>query len=195
MNRLAVGPPSSRIAELLALVEAGVLDVSFGPGAACSAVASGERMRVASPLWPERSMTVDVLIKARVAMPSPQDDASPLMRSLLEAGYVREFRNGGFNPGGIEIDRDFRWVSVWGNAVPNAWALGIPVEGVKFYTFVVPRPGVNSTALVDAGRAVTQMLAMVAGSVTQPSQAVPVPDTPVPTTEYASAFASLYGAL
>lgn len=196
MNRLAVGPPSSRIAELLALVDAGVLDVSFGPGAACKETAPGERMRVASPLWPDRSMPVDVLVKARVSMPSPEDDASPLMRGLLDAGYVRQFRNGGFHPGGIEVDRDFRWVSVWGNSIPNAWALGIPVEGVKFYTFVVPRPGVNSTALVDAGRAVMQMLSMVAGSVEQVSLPAPSLGAPeVPTTEYASAFASLYGAL
>lgn len=193
MNRLAVGPPSSRIDEMLALVEAGVLDVSFGPGAACTKSAPAERMRLASPLWPERSMSVDVLVKARVSMPSPEEDASPLMRSMLDAGYARAFRNGDFHPGGIEVDRDFRWVSAWGGSIPNAWALGIPVEGVKFYTFVVPRPGVNSTAIVDAGRAVLQMMAMIAGPIEEAADSVL--DTPVPTMEYASAFASLYGAL
>ncbi|MGM3186213.1 hypothetical protein [Musicola paradisiaca] len=41
----------------------------------------------------------------------------------------------------------------------NMWALGLPTEGNKFYTFIVPRPGVNSTAIVDAGKAVNQLLA------------------------------------
>jgi uncharacterized NAD(P)/FAD-binding protein YdhS len=194
MNRIAVGPPSQRIAELLALVDAGVLDLSFGPGVVCSPAADGGRMRVASTRWPERSTPVDVLVKARVSMPSPQEDASPLMRSLLDAGLVRPFANGGFQPGGIEVDRDFRWVTADGESVPNAWALGIPTEGVKFYTFVVPRSGVNSTAIVDAGRTVIQMLSMITGDTTARPEPEFIVD-PVPTTEYASAFASLYGAL
>jgi hypothetical protein len=193
MNRIAVGPPSQRIAELLALVDAGVLDLSFGPGAACTPAADGGRIRVASSRWAGRSTPVDVLVKARVAMPTPQDDASPLMRGLLASGWVRPFRNGSFQPGGIEVDRDFHWVAADGQSVPNAWALGIPTEGVKFYTFVVPRSGVNSTAIVDAGRTVIQMLSMIRGDTTRPEPELIV--EPVPTTEYASAFASLYGAL
>lgn len=193
MNRIAVGPPSSRIAELLALVEAGVLDVSYGPGAACKEMKPGERMRVVSKLWPDKSTAIDVLIKARISMHSPADDASPLLRGLLKAGYVRLFHNGGFHPGGIEVTREFNWVSTSGQPIDNAWALGIPTEGVKFYTFVVPRSGVNSTAIVDAGRAVTKMISMITGHAPAPQdEAI---ETAVPTTEYASAFASLYGAL
>jgi uncharacterized NAD(P)/FAD-binding protein YdhS len=193
MNRIAVGPPSSRIAELLALVEAGVLEMSHGPGAACKQMQPGERMRVVSKHWPDKSTAVDVLIKARVSMHSPAEDASPLLRGLLKAGYLRLFHNGGFHPGGIEVTREFNWVTANGQVIDNAWALGIPTEGVKFYTFVVPRSGVNSTAIVDAGRAVTKMVSMISGHapVTQDDAA----DASVPTTEYASAFASLYGAL
>ncbi len=195
MNRLAVGPPATRISELLALVEAGVLEMSHGPGAACKAPAAGQRMEVVSRLWPERRTPVDVLVKARVPMHSPADDASPLLRGLLKAGHLRLFHNGGFHPGGIEVNRDFNWVTASGQTLDNAWALGIPTEGVKFYTFVVPRSGVNSTAIVDAGRAVSRMLSMISGH-TAPAQSEETPaGSPVPTTEYASAFASLYGAL
>jgi uncharacterized NAD(P)/FAD-binding protein YdhS len=193
MNRIAVGPPASRISEMLALVDAGVLDVGFGPGASCKAGAPGEPMRVEAKHWHDKSTPVDVLIKARVPMHSPADDASPLLRGLLAEGYVRLFHNGSFHPGGIEVNRDFNWVSSSGQVIDNAWALGIPTEGAKFYTFVVPRSGVNSTALVDAGRAVTKMLSMITGHT--PVQHVEPIDTTVPTTEYASAFASLYGAL
>ncbi|MBC7955373.1 MAG: hypothetical protein H7Y33_05840, partial [Cytophagales bacterium] len=194
MNRIAVGPPVSRIAEMLALIEAGVLDAGFGPGAECRSAGSDEPMRVASVQWPECSVAVDALIKARISMHSPADDASPLLRSLLDAGYVRLFQNGSFHPGGIEVSRDFNWVSARGTAVDNAWSLGIPTEGVKWYTFVVPRSGVNSTALVDAGRAVSKMLSMVTGETTLRLAQV-TETSSVPSPEYASAFASLYGAL
>lgn len=193
MNRIAVGPPSSRIAEMLALVEAGVLDMGYGPGARCEAAGPGERMQVRSVRWPEKSVAVDVLIKARVPMHSPAQDASPLLRGLLDAGYLRLYYNGSYHPGGIEVNREFNWVTSTGQVLENAWALGIPTEGVKFYTFVVPRSGVNSTAIVDAGRAVAKMVSIITGRA--PAPAPRPPETPVPTTEYASAFASLYGAL
>jgi hypothetical protein len=125
-------------------------------------------------------------------MHSPAEDASPLLLGLLDDGHVRLFHNGAFHPGGIEVNRNFNWVSEDGSAVENAWALGIPTEGVKFYTFVVPRSGVNSTALVDAGRAVTKMLSMIGGHAVEPTEVL---SADVPTAEYASAFASLYGAL
>lgn len=191
MNRVAVGPPQSRIAEMLALMEAGVLEADWGPGAACERSARGF-MQIASARWPEHKAEVHALIKARVSMPSPRDDASPLMRGLLDAGYVRPFYNGNFHPGGIEINRDFNWVSRRGEVIGNAWALGIPTEGIKFYTFVVPRSGVNSTALVDAGRAVSAMLSSINR---QPAVHAPVVASPLPTEEDASAFASMHGAL
>jgi uncharacterized NAD(P)/FAD-binding protein YdhS len=191
MNRVAVGPPAGRIAEMLALMEAGVLQADWGPGAACVPSASAHApLRMACAQWPEQEANVHVLIKARVAMPSPLDDASPLMRCLLDAGHVRPFRNGNFHPGGIEVNRDFNWVSRSGEVVHNAWALGIPTEGVKFYTFVVPRSGVNSTAIVDAGRAVDRMLSLVHQ---QPSIRAPLA-APLPTEEDASAFASVNSA-
>jgi hypothetical protein len=44
----------------------------------------------------------------------------------------------------------------------SLWALGTLVEGCKFYTFVLPRPGANSTSMVDAGRAVGGMMDAIA---------------------------------
>jgi len=193
MNRIAVGPPASRIAELLALADAGVLDIGFGPGATCKSVEPDGRMCVASSRWPDRRVDVDVLVHARISMHSPADDASPLLLGLLRAGHARLFQNGSFHPGGIEVDRNFNWVTQGGAAIENAWALGIPTEGVKFYTFVVPRPGVNSTAVVDAGRAVLSMIAMIGDPAT--AAAAEVAKTSAPTMQYALAFASSYGVL
>ena len=192
MNRLAVGPPQTRVSELLALIDAGVVEADFGPGAECRAPVDGGRMRVCSARWTSHSVEVDVLVKARISMHSPQDDASPLLRGLLEDGHARLFRNGDFHAGGIEVDRAHNWVSRHGGIVRNAWALGIPTEGVKWCTFVVPRPGVNSTALADAGRAVAAMLADLRSGELERDERQP---QRLRSEAEASQFASLYGSL
>jgi hypothetical protein len=189
MNRLAVGPPASRISEMLALMAAGVLEADFGPGAKCQASEQGGLMRISASKWPGHSTEVHAFVKARISMHSPEDDASPLLQGLLDDGYVRLYRNGDWHPGGIEIDRSHNWVTKNGSIVSNAWALGIPTEGIKFCTFIIPRPGVNSTALVDAGRAVARMLSNIRSGQNE------LPHGPLPTEAEASAFASLYGAL
>jgi hypothetical protein len=192
MNRLAVGPPETRVSEWLALMEAGVLEAGFGPGAECRASADGGLMRICATRWPGHSAEVHALVKARISMHSPQDDASPLLRGLLDDGHLRLFRNGDFHAGGIEIDRNHNWVSKAGGIVRNAWALGIPTEGVKWCTFVVPRPGVNSTALVDAGRAVAAMLAGIRSDEDERHAREPLP---LRTEAEASEYASLHGLL
>ena len=192
MNRLAVGPPEVRVSELLALMEAGVLEADFGPGAECRAPADGGLMRISAAKWPDHSVEAHVLVRARISMHSPQDDASPLLRGLLDDGHVRLFRNGDFPAGGIEIDRNHNWVGGNGHVIRNAWALGIPTEGVKWCTFVVPRPGVNSTAIVDAGRAVAGMLAGLRSGEDERDAREPLQ---LRTEAQASEYASLYGSL
>jgi hypothetical protein len=192
MNRLAVGPPATRIAELLALMDAGVLRADFGPAATCVPSSPGGPMQVAATHWRGQAQPVQALVRARISMHSPGDDASPLLQGLLGDGHVRLFRNRGFHPGGIEIDRQHRWVGRDGKVVDNAWALGIPTEGVKFCTFVIPRTGVNSTAMADAGRAVSQMLATIAKGQDPTPTATPMD---LPSEEQALATASQFGAL
>jgi hypothetical protein len=70
--------------------------------------------------------------------------------------------NGQFHPGGITVDRNMNVVAKDGTAQTTLWALGTLVEGCKFYTFVLPRPGANSTTMVDAGRAVGRMFDAIA---------------------------------
>ena len=173
MNQLAVGPPKSRIQELIALIEAGIVQFDFGPRATCSLDRDRGRFCVTSQSFSGYTAAADVLIRARIAMPGPDEDQSPLMKQLYRDGLVRPFMNGSFRPGGIQVDRNLNVVTRDGLTSPTFWSLGTPTEGCKFYTFVVPRPGVNSTALVDAGRAVGRMMERIRhdASNDQPSDA------------------------
>jgi len=162
MNRLAVGPPKQRIAEMLALMDAGVLIPDWGPGVVSRPNADESALHMTSR-WGDH-VTIDALIKARIAMPGPMSDTSPLTQQLLADGYVKPFFNEQFHPGGLDIDPNHNPIATDGSAVENMWALGLPAEGPNFYTFVVPRPGVNSTGIVDAGRAVKRMFALIDAS-------------------------------
>jgi hypothetical protein len=161
MNRLAVGPPKERIAQLLALLDAGTVRADFGPGASCALDEESASFVVKSH-WPGESASANVLVRGRASLPGPLEDRSPLMRQLVQRGIVRPFMNGQFHPGGITVDRNMNVVAQDGTAQTTLWALGTLVEGCKFYTFVLPRPGANSTTMVDAGRAVGHMMDAIA---------------------------------
>ncbi len=156
MNRLAVGPPKERIAQMLALMDAGTVRADFGPGATCT-LDEVSATFVVRGHWPGEQATANVLVRGRASLPGPLEDKSPLMRKLVQRGIVRPFMNGQFHPGGITVDRNMNVVAQDGSAQITLWALGTLVEGCKFYTFVLPRPGANSTTMVDAGRAVGNM--------------------------------------
>ena len=161
MNRLAVGPPKERIAQLLALMDAGTVRADFGPGARCELDECGASF-IVNGYWDGDSERANVLVRGRASLPGPMEDKSPLMRQLVEHGIVRPFMNGQFHPGGITVDRNMNVVAKDGAAQTTLWALGTLVEGCKFYTFVLPRPGANSTTMVDAGRAVGRMMDAIA---------------------------------
>jgi hypothetical protein len=161
MNRLAVGPPKERIAQLLALMDAGVVRADFGPGAKCELDEEGASFMV-NGYWDGDGERANVLVRGRASLPGPLEDKSPLMRSLVARGVVKPFMNGQFHPGGITVDRNMNVVDRVGSSQTTLWALGTLVEGCKFYTFVLPRPGANSTTMVDAGRAVGRMMDAIA---------------------------------
>jgi uncharacterized NAD(P)/FAD-binding protein YdhS len=107
------------------------------------------------------SPEIDFLLRSRISMHSPTEDASPLIQNLLQNKLMKLYYNGQFHPGGIDITKTFNVITPQGVAIPNLYALGMLVEGIKFYTFIVPRPGVNSTAISDAGTAVMDMLTKI----------------------------------
>jgi uncharacterized NAD(P)/FAD-binding protein YdhS len=139
MNRLAVGPPKERIAQLLALMDAGTVRADFGPGAHCT-LDEGNGCFVVHSHWQGDPATANVLVRGRASLPGPLEDKSPLMRKLVQRGIVRPFMNGQFHPGGITVDRNMNVVAQDGSSQTTLWALGTLVEGCKFYTFVLPRP-------------------------------------------------------
>jgi hypothetical protein len=162
MNRVAVGPPKERNMELLALLEAGI--VRLGPGSNPILSFSEQDSKFflrSTKLGPPVVNFFDVLIRAKLDSFYPAEDRSKLIQNLLKGGMVKPYKNGVFHPGGIAVDKSQNVVDIDGNVRKNIWALGIPVEGPNFYTYVLPRPLVNSRALQDAGRCVLAMFSQI----------------------------------
>lgn len=169
MNRIAVGPPLRRNRELAALIDAGVVRIGGAPGARLRANEAKARFEIVSSFEEPADAEVepaDVFVKARIDHFWPEEAQSPLVQALLGHGVVRPYRNGEYHPGGIDIDREYHPIGITGAVHTRIFVLGVMAEGPNFYTYVLPRPGVNSRFLRDSDRCVAQMLSAIRNSKT-----------------------------
>ncbi|MGI5192311.1 FAD/NAD(P)-binding protein [Streptomyces sp. CA-288835] len=159
MNRVSFGPPRRRNYELLALMNAGLVDLAGGPG--CRVVPDPETARFAirtdfTGAGPT-TRYADTLVAARLDLFHPRTDGSPLTARLLERGLIRSYRNGSYEPGGIDITSTSRVISRTGTPLAGVWALGYLVEGPRYYTYYLPRAGQKSRFTDEAKAAVGDM--------------------------------------
>ncbi|MET8625165.1 FAD/NAD(P)-binding protein [Kitasatospora sp. NPDC004669] len=158
LNAVAAGPPASRSREWRALFGSGILQLGAGPGATARLDSDSAGFVLESTLQTSPSTRCDVLVGASVDPFLPEQDTSPLTRSLLSAGHARPFANGWFRPGGFDIDTAGRLIDADGSVVPNICALGHITEGPHYFTNMLPAPGVDSRITADAAAAVQAMV-------------------------------------
>ena len=170
-NRISFGPPKQRNAELLALIDAGVLSVAGGPGNEIVLDRERGQFCIVSRLakQPEREYA-DVLVSARLDLYSPITDSSPLASNLLAGGMVRPYSNGDYHPGGLDITKDLKMIDAKGCPHEHLWAIGIPVEGPHFYTHALPRPSKASRFSLDAQQCAQQIVDRLARSYASTSE-------------------------
>lgn len=171
INRITFGPPRQRNAQLLALMDAGLLSIA-PPGAQVRP--DEARAQFALDLPGGATLHADVLVVARLDAWSPATDDAILTRNLLKRGLVRPFMNGGYHPGGMDVDYAGHPVGRDGKPARTLWAVGYPVEGAHYYTHALPRPRMHSRQVLDADRCVRELfgqLASTAGAVRPPSDA------------------------
>ncbi|MEW2313971.1 FAD/NAD(P)-binding protein [Streptomyces bauhiniae] len=155
---LSIGPPASRIEELTALIEAGIVQI-LPPGLLVDTDAD-------SPAFVARTLgganheggvpPFAALIEARLPEPDLLRTADPLLRHLLSTGQCRPHRiptahGGVYETGGLDVStRPYRLVDAAGRAHPRRFAYGVPTEAVHWVTAAGIRPGVGSVTLEDS---------------------------------------------
>ncbi|MER7780367.1 FAD/NAD(P)-binding protein [Streptomyces sp. NPDC096191] len=177
---LSIGPPVSRIEELHALIEAGVVR-PLGPGTRISlSTQEGEPAFVATADGVDAEpVRASVLIEARLPEPDLRRTADPLLRCLLATGQAAPYRiesTGGtaYESGGLAVTgRPYRTVDARGRAHPRRFAYGVPTESVHWVTAAGIRPGVDSVILGDSDAIARAVLRLAPAHPT-----VPLPGRP-----------------
>ncbi|MQS04326.1 FAD/NAD(P)-binding protein, partial [Streptomyces alkaliterrae] len=166
---LSIGPPASRIEEMIALVEAGMLRI-VGPRTRVHAEA-GTPLRPAgyvaeSPEVPGARYRATVLVEARLPEPDLRHTADPLLRAMLDAGQCRLFHipagcGRTYETGGLAVSRrPYHLLDAAGEPHPRRFAYGVPTEAVHWVTAAGTRPGVNSVTLCDSDAIARAVLAL-----------------------------------
>ncbi|QUF03997.1 FAD/NAD(P)-binding protein [Actinosynnema pretiosum subsp. pretiosum] len=152
---LSIGPPVGRIEEMIALLEAGVLEV-VGPGVTVERDERRGEWVMGSPAVPGSRHRAGVLLEARLPESDVRRTLDPLVESLLRKGCGVPYRipvdgGGHLETGGLAVTRrPYRLVERSGAVHPRRFAFGIPTESVHWATAAGVRPGVNSVILGDA---------------------------------------------
>ncbi|MBH1934374.1 FAD/NAD(P)-binding protein [Streptomyces sp. AV19] len=163
---LSIGPPPSRIEELIALVEAGTVEM-VGPGMRVVPVREG--FEVSSAAVPGSGRRVTTLVEARLPEVDVRSTTDPLVRDLRARGACRPYliptgRDGHVETGGLMVTpRPYRLVDAAGQPHPYRFAFGVPTETVHWATAAGIRPGVDSVILGDADAIARECLSVELG--------------------------------
>lgn len=166
---LSIGPPASRIEEMAALIDAGILDVT-GPGLRVGIAADpadgGPCFVATSTEIPDVRVRATALIEARLPDIDLRRTADPLMTHLLRTGQCRTYRVPGtdgtdYETGGLAVSRrPCRLLDAHGAAHPRRFAYGVPTESVHWVTAAGIRPGVGSVTLEESDDIAAAVLAL-----------------------------------
>ncbi|WP_087927086.1 FAD/NAD(P)-binding protein [Streptomyces albireticuli] len=152
---LSIGPPASRIEEMIALIEAGVLQVT-GPGTVVRIDTADAAFVASSTVVPGPAVRARTLVEARLPEPDLRRTADPLLRHLLNTDQITTFRidaasGTSYETGGLAVtERPYHVIDGRGHAHPRRFAYGVPTEAVHWVTAAGIRPGVDSVTLGDS---------------------------------------------
>jgi uncharacterized NAD(P)/FAD-binding protein YdhS len=133
---LASGPPAPRLAELLALSEAGVVRF-LGEDTRFELAGDSFRARSSST---DHEVTARAMVEARLPAPAVSATPDELISSLLIRGVAAEKTvAGGIATGRLHVDPEQRVVSATGQPQDRLYAVGFWTSGAQVAAFARPR--------------------------------------------------------
>ena len=167
IHRLVAGPPALRSRQMLALMDAGVVRMPYGPAPARGAApsesgAATTRSRISSTALAQAYLEdVDVMIRGHLEDPRIAGSASPLLTTLYDRGRVSQFRYGEVAVGSVDLSPDSHPIDIDGNEQTSISMFGVMTEGVRHFTHYIPSPRSRMRAFEDVGACVEEILAGV----------------------------------
>ncbi len=162
---LSIGPPVSRIEEMMALIEAGILVIT-GPGTQIRLDTTTPAFVAESTIVPGPPIRATALIEARLPEPDLRRTDDPLLLHLLQTDQAAPYRITGshgtvYETGGLAVtEAPYRMLDARGRAHPRRFAYGVPTESVHWVTAAGIRPGVDSVTLGDSDAIARAVLAL-----------------------------------
>jgi hypothetical protein len=150
INRLEAGPPPLRSQQLLALIEAGVVSVPFGPEPELIAQSDGSVLIRSTKLSTPVEVSVRAIIRGHLDLPSLARSSSPLLNRLYTKGRLSQFSYGNTSVGSVSISQDFHPYDIEGRQETRLSLLGVLTEGVRYFTHYLPSPRSRLRAVYDA---------------------------------------------
>ena len=158
VNRLDAGPPALRSRQLLALMDAGVVRVPFGPAPTVTIGDAGRIVISSTQLDVPYTDTVTSVIQGHLEMPSLANSASPLLSRLYRLGRLTQLRYGDTAVGSVAISEDFHPFDIEGRLQRNITVFGVLTEGARYFTHYLPSPRSRIRAVLDAQACIEAIL-------------------------------------
>src|SRR5437763_3162569 len=160
ISRLVAGPPASRMRQLLALMDAGVVRLRHGPAPALRrSVKNRGRIRVSSTLIAKPVVDdVDLLIRGYLEDPRIDASTSALLTRLYRRGRVNQLWYGAVSVGSIDVTPDTHPVDREGRPQERLWVLGPVTEGTRYFTHYIPSAKRGMRGFEDIGACVKAIL-------------------------------------
>ena len=165
IHRLVAGPPALRTRQMLALMDAGVVRMPYGPAPSRGRAASdldptGTRTRLSSTAFAHAYIgDADVVIRGHIEEPRVAGSASQLLTQLYNRGRVSQFRYGEVAVGSVDLTPDSHPIDIEGRPQPSISMFGVLTEGVRHFTQYIPSPRSRMRAFEDVGACVAEVLA------------------------------------
>lgn len=163
---LASGPPSERTRVVLALMEAGILEL-LGPESRVETDAKAGLFRASSPIT-GCAVSSRVLLETRMSKGKVPTTSDPLLRSLLDSGRARVHAVDGVPTDSMEASpaeisesarTGYNLIGADGKIDPAVVVIGIPVQSTQPGSAIGASPRVPSPLLAGADIAAKQILA------------------------------------
>lgn len=167
IHRLVAGPPALRSRQVLALMDAGMLRMPYGPAPARGRTMTdldpaAARTRISSTAFEQSYMEdVDVLIRGHLEDPRIAGSASQLLTQLYNRGRVSQFRYGEVTVGSVDLTADSHPIDREGRSQTRISMFGVLTEGIRHFTAYIPSPRSRIRAFDDMGACVAEILADV----------------------------------
>ena len=155
---LVAGPPVRRVLELLALMDAGIVTIPWGPSPLVEPIEEDGFVISSTRLAEPFALRVDHLVRGHLSEPTISRSRSPLIKRLAGRGRIRPLRYGDVEVGSIALTDDSHPLGDDSEIQDRLWVFGSLTEGVRYFTQYVPSPKSRVRAFVDAEACAEQIL-------------------------------------